>query len=73
MQIDSDCDIGGDDYDQACRYIMDQFQDLIKAKGSPQRIYTHFTCATDTKHVKFVMSAVNDTILQSTLKNIGLL
>jgi guanine nucleotide-binding protein subunit alpha len=64
---------GGDDYGHACRYLMDQFQNLAKVKGSPKRVYTHFTCATDTKNVKFVMSAVNDIILQFTLRNVGLL
>lgn len=51
---------------------MEQFQNLT-IKNSDKRVYTHFTCATDTKQIKFVMSAVNDIILQSTLRDVGLL
>ncbi|KAL7313182.1 guanine nucleotide-binding protein subunit alpha [Mucor circinelloides] len=63
---------GGSDYDSASRFLMEQFQNLT-VKNSDKRVYTHFTCATDTKQIKFVMSAVNDIILQSTLRDVGLL
>ncbi|KAI8886602.1 guanine nucleotide binding protein, alpha subunit [Backusella circina FSU 941] len=63
---------GGDNYETACRFLMEQFQQ-ITIKHADKRIYTHFTCATDTKQIRFVMSAVNDIIIQSTLRDVGLL
>ncbi|KAI9357765.1 heterotrimeric G protein alpha subunit B [Pilaira anomala] len=62
----------GHTYDHACQYLMEQFQALT-VKSSDKRVYTHFTCATDTKQIKFVMAAVNDIILQSTLREVGLI
>ncbi|KAI8643349.1 P-loop containing nucleoside triphosphate hydrolase protein [Parasitella parasitica] len=38
-----------------------------------KKIYTHFTCATDTEQIGFVMSAVNDIIIQRNLRDVGLL
>lgn len=52
--------------------MMDQFRN-VTVKNANKRVYTHFTCATDTKQIKFVMAAVNDIILQSTLRDVGLL
>lgn len=51
---------------------MDRFQS-VTVKNSDKQVYTHFTCATDTKQIKFVMDAVNDIILQSSLREVGLL
>lgn len=62
----------GSTYDQACKYLMEQFQALT-VKCSDKRVYTHFTCATDTRQIRFVMAAVNDIILQSTLREVGLI
>lgn len=64
--------IGGDEYENACKFMMDQFRN-VTVKNANKRVYTHFTCATDTKQIKFVMAAVNDIILQSTLRDVGLL
>lgn len=62
---------GGDDYEQASHYLMQRF---ISLNSSPEKqVYTHLTCATDTEQVKFVMTAVNDIILQSNLRNVGLI
>lgn len=62
---------GEDDYEQATEYIMQRF---ISLNSSPtKQVYTHLTCATDTDQVKFVMTAVNDIILQSNLRNVGLI
>ncbi|KAI7866372.1 G protein alpha subunit [Spinellus fusiger] len=62
---------GGDDYSLASQYLLNRF--LMLNSSSEKQIYTHFTCATDTAQIKFVMSAVNDIILQSNLRNLGLL
>ncbi|GBB91367.1 hypothetical protein RclHR1_01860021 [Rhizophagus clarus] len=62
---------GGDNYDAACDYILDRFVSLNQS--DIKQIYTHFTCATDTQQIKFVMAAVNDIIIQNNLREVGLL
>lgn len=42
-------------------------------QSDSKTIYSHFTCATDTNQIKFVISAVNDVIIQVNLKSCGLL
>ncbi|KAI5308326.1 guanine nucleotide-binding protein subunit alpha, partial [Ascosphaera atra] len=49
---------GGADYSAACNYIVNRFTSLNQAADHKQ-IYTHFTCATDTHQISFVMDAVN--------------
>lgn len=58
-------------YDEAAAYIQCQFEDLNRAKGKKE-IYTHFTCATDTKNVQFVFDAVTDVIIRNNLESCGL-
>ncbi|CAB1330302.1 unnamed protein product, partial [Coregonus sp. 'balchen'] len=43
------------------------FEDLNRRKGTKE-IYTHFTCATDTKNVQFVFDAVTDVIIKINLQ-----
>ncbi|KAF3915094.1 hypothetical protein ABW21_db0209356 [Orbilia brochopaga] len=62
---------GGDDYGQACDYILNRFVSLNQSET--KQIYTHFTCATDTTQIRFVMAAVNDIIIQENLRNCGLI
>ncbi|BFZ58103.1 guanine nucleotide-binding protein subunit alpha [Savitreella phatthalungensis] len=62
---------GGDDYNAACDYILNRFVSLNQSEL--KQIYTHFTCATDTQQIKFVMAAVNDIIIQQNLREVGLL
>ncbi|KAL0191710.1 hypothetical protein M9458_014408, partial [Cirrhinus mrigala] len=52
-------------------YIQTKFEDLNKKKDTKE-IYTHFTCATDTKNVQFVFDAVTDVIIKNNLKDCGL-
>ncbi|CAO3600892.1 unnamed protein product [Absidia cylindrospora] len=63
--------IGPDTYDVASDYILNRFVSLNQSDS--KQIYTHFTCATDTLQIKFVMEAVNDIIIQNNLRDIGLL
>ncbi|KAJ1334385.1 hypothetical protein BSLG_007540 [Batrachochytrium salamandrivorans] len=42
-------------------------------QSEKKQIYTHFTCATDTSQIKFVMAAVNDIIIQNNLRDVGLM
>ncbi|KAF9551968.1 guanine nucleotide-binding protein subunit alpha [Mortierella hygrophila] len=62
---------GGDDYEEASQYILDRFVNL--SLSETKQIYAHFTCATDTTQIKFVMSAVSDIIIQNNLRDCGLL
>ncbi|AWO98185.1 Guanine nucleotide-binding protein G(i) subunit alpha-1 [Scophthalmus maximus] len=59
---------GSNTYEEAAAYIQCQFEDLNKRKDTKE-IYTHFTCATDTKNVQFVFDAVTDVIIKNNLKD----
>ncbi|KAF6732978.1 Guanine nucleotide-binding protein G(i) subunit alpha-2 [Oryzias melastigma] len=62
---------GPNKYEEAQAYIQTKFEDLNKRKETKE-IYTHFTCATDTKNVQFVFDAVTDVIIKNNLKDCGL-
>uniref|UniRef100_A0A8C5MY88 Guanine nucleotide-binding protein G(i) subunit alpha-2 n=1 Tax=Leptobrachium leishanense TaxID=445787 RepID=A0A8C5MY88_9ANUR len=62
---------GANSYDEAASYIQSKFEDLNKRRDTKE-IYTHFTCATDTKNVQFVFDAVTDVIIKNNLKDCGL-
>lgn len=53
---------GGQEYGNACDYILNRFVQLNQQEQ--KQIYTHFTCATDTTQIKFVMQAVNGNLNQ---------
>lgn len=52
------------DAKQASDFILNMFLSL---QTDQKMIYPHFTCATDTKNIRFVFSVVKDHILQSNL------
>lgn len=62
---------GGDNYDTACGFLLDKFVGLNK--NPSKSIYAHYTDATDTKALSFVISAINDVIIQVNLRDAGLL
>lgn len=62
----------GDDYEAASQYLLDKFISL-NTRADTKQIYTHLTCATETKQIKFVMNAVNDIVVHDNLRNVGLL
>ncbi|TSW62347.1 Guanine nucleotide-binding protein G(t) subunit alpha-2 [Bagarius yarrelli] len=62
---------GSNTYEDASSYIKKQFEDLNMKKGEKE-IYTHMTCATDTKNVEIVFNAVTDIIIKENLKDCGL-
>ncbi|KAI9664363.1 MAG: guanine nucleotide-binding protein subunit alpha [Alyxoria varia] len=62
---------GGPEYGPACDYILNRFISLNQQET--KQIYTHFTCATDTTQIRFVMGAVNDIIIQENLRLCGLI
>lgn len=63
---------GGCDLQLACDYFSSRFQALNQSHSTKQ-IYQHYTCATDTNQIKFVLSAVNDIVIQVNLRDCGLL
>ncbi|KAK4054654.1 guanine nucleotide-binding protein subunit alpha [Microbotryomycetes sp. JL221] len=62
---------GGSDLQAACDYFSSRFVGLCQTPS--KSIYTHFTCATDTNQIKFVLSAVSDIVIQTNLMDCGLL
>lgn len=62
---------GSNTYEEAAAYIQCRFEDLNRRKDTKE-IYTHFTCATDTKNVQFVFDAVTDVIIKNNLIECGL-
>lgn len=63
--------LGPNTYDDASNYIKTQFLELNMKKGVKE-IYSHLTCATDTKNVEIVFNAVTDIIIKENLKDCGL-
>jgi len=63
--------LGRNTYDEAGAYIRARFESLNR-NSATKDVYTHFTCATDTGNVKFVMDAVTDIIIKNNLKDCGL-
>ncbi|KAF8808602.1 heterotrimeric G-protein alpha subunit, GPA1-like protein [Phlegmacium glaucopus] len=63
---------GGGNYDNACNYLLHRFVSLNQSAATKQ-IYAHYTCATDTQQIKFVLSAIQDILLQLHLRECGLL
>ncbi|KAI7862133.1 guanine nucleotide-binding protein subunit alpha [Spinellus fusiger] len=62
---------GENDYESVSNYFKWRFLSLDSVHKDRQ-VYTHFTCATDTKQIKFVMTAVNDIVIQTNMRNMGL-
>lgn len=48
-------------------------KNFLKLNRTKKPIYVHRTCATDTKSMKFVLSAVTDMIVQQNLKKSGII
>ncbi|KAI8068438.1 G-alpha protein [Gongronella butleri] len=63
---------GGDRYEAACQYLLQRFVSL-NTRADTKQIYTHFTCATDTRQISFVMSAINSIIVHENLRDVGLM
>lgn len=63
--------LGGADYAAACDYILNRFVSLNQAET--KQIYTHFTCATDTTQIRFVMGAVNGKSISKSLRDVLLI
>ncbi|KAF8205210.1 guanine nucleotide binding protein, alpha subunit [Mycena galopus ATCC 62051] len=57
---------GGNDIQKAAKYFLWKFIQQNRAKLS---VYPHLTQATNTKNIRLVHAAVNETIMQNALKN----
>jgi len=66
--------MGGSSYDEQLKYIEDKFLDAPSAPktANDKTIYVHRTCATDTKQVQVVIDSVVDTIIQDSLRKMGI-
>jgi len=65
---------GPTEFEPSVKFIEDKFIDIVDpATGKPKEIYTHVTCATDTKGVKVVFDAARDFILTKALGASGLM
>ncbi|KAJ8260928.1 hypothetical protein COCON_G00166510 [Conger conger] len=51
-------------------FILEMF--LEQNPDKAKRLYSHFTCATDTENIRFVFAAVKDTLLKQNLKEFNL-
>lgn len=61
---------GGPSYEAGCEYFKERFECLNT--NETKQVYTHYTCATDTNQIKFVMEAVHDIIIKKSLRDAGL-
>ncbi|ORZ40344.1 G-protein complex alpha subunit GpaA/FadA [Catenaria anguillulae PL171] len=61
---------GPNTFQDGCHFFLKKFTDLNQSEY--KQVYAHFTCACDTTQVKFVMAAVNDIIIQESLRAAGL-
>jgi GTPase SAR1 family protein len=62
---------GTQDFDECCEYVKEQFQS--RNTNPNKSIYAHVTCAIDRGNVQFVMDAVNDIIIRTSMKDAGLI
>ena len=63
---------GPSTYEDSTSYITMKFENLNRKKGDKEDMYTHLTCAIDTKNIQLVFSAVTDIIIRNTLEECGL-
>jgi guanine nucleotide-binding protein G(i) subunit alpha len=61
---------GGASFEAGCEYFRDRFASLNLNES--KQIYTHYTCATDTTQMSFVMQSVYDIIRQKAIRDAGL-
>ena len=62
---------GENSFQEASAYIKDKFENLDKNQREDD-VYTHFTCATDTKNIQYVFHVVSDVVIKKNLKDCGL-
>ena len=60
---------GQNSFDEASTFIYRKFEELHKSPKTKQ-VYTHFTCATDTRNIELIFNCISDKILQNNLKHL---
>ena len=63
---------GGSDFDNAAQFIASQFKALNRSPDK-KTIYPHLTNATDTENIRYVWRAINDILIHTNLRQVGLL
>ncbi|KAF4072911.1 hypothetical protein AMELA_G00252910 [Ameiurus melas] len=58
------------DANEAMKFIRNMFE--AQNSEACKRLYSHFTCATDTENIRLIFSAVKDTIMRIHLDDFGL-
>jgi guanine nucleotide-binding protein G(i) subunit alpha len=61
--------LDGDDWDKAKEFMLEKF--LAKNRNPEKQIYPHFTCATDSNSIRYVINAVEHTVIRNALKELG--
>jgi ABC-type uncharacterized transport system substrate-binding protein len=56
---------GGCDYDKAVQFIQEKF--LAQNENPKKLLYPNITCATDTKNIQVVFTAVQDIVLRDAI------
>jgi hypothetical protein len=60
---------GNNTYEDGVEYIEKKFLSLNQ---TPKKIFTHVTCCTDTKQIKFVFDSVRQILMRSQLSTLDL-
>lgn len=61
---------GGQNYDEASKYIEEQFRSLNE-NVDEKAVYSYFTCATDTENIKLIFTSVKSILLEKAFDTIG--
>ena len=65
---------GPNSHEEALAYIKDKFMGLLKEEFRYKKaIYSHVTCATDTRNIQYVFDATVDVILTANRKDVGMM
>lgn len=61
---------GGQNYDEASKYVEEQFRSLNE-NVDEKAVYSYFTCATDTENIKLIFTSVKSILLEKAFDTIG--
>ena len=63
---------GPNTYEPALLFIQQKFESLNHKRRHEKEVYSHLTCATDTRNIEFVFDAATDAIIKVIQKECGL-
>ena len=65
---------GNNSYNEALAYIQGKFLGLVKSEFKEKKeIYSHVTCATDTRNIEYVFDVTTDVLIKANQKECGML